>query len=52
MEALFAALEASTWATALSGSLWVYPLINAGHLLGIALLVGAIVPMDLRLLGA
>ena len=52
VEALFAALEASTWATALSGSLWVYPLINAGHLLGIALLVGAIVPMDLRLLGA
>lgn len=52
MEALLATLEASPWATALSGSLWVYPLINAGHLLGIALLVGAIVPMDLRLLGA
>ena len=29
-----------------------YPLINAAHLLGMALLVGAMVPLDLRLLGA
>lgn len=52
MEALLSALEASALATALSGSVWVYPLVNAGHVLGVALLVGAIVPMDLRLLGA
>ncbi|MGH6920860.1 MAG: hypothetical protein ACREJ0_24520, partial [Geminicoccaceae bacterium] len=30
---------------------WVYPLINAGHIVGLALLFGAIVPLDLRLLG-
>ncbi|UCE32820.1 MAG: hypothetical protein JSW68_02760 [Burkholderiales bacterium] len=32
-------------------SLWVYPLVNASHVLGIALLVGTIVVLDLRLLG-
>jgi hypothetical protein len=32
-------------------SLFVYPLVNAAHILGIALLVGAIVPVDLRVLG-
>ncbi len=38
-------------ATALRASVWVYPLVNAAHVLGIALLVGASVPMDLRLAG-
>jgi hypothetical protein len=52
IEAWLAALEASTFAQALRGSVWVYPLVNAAHLLGIALLVGGIVPLDLRLLGA
>lgn len=28
-----------------------YPLVNAGHILGVALLVGGIVPLDLRLAG-
>ena len=32
-------------------SLYAYPFVNAAHILGIALLVGAIVPVDLRLLG-
>nr|WP_246251792.1 hypothetical protein [Sulfitobacter algicola] len=32
-------------------SRWVYPLINASHILGIALLVGTIVAMNLRLIG-
>ncbi len=45
------ALEATAPAGLLRGSVWAYPLINAGHILGIALLVGAIVPLDLRLLG-
>lgn len=36
---------------ALRRSVWVYPLVNAGHIAGLALLFGAIVPMDLRLLG-
>lgn len=52
MEALMFGLEAGALARALGESLWVYPLVNAGHLLGMALLVGAIVPVDLRLLGA
>lgn len=36
---------------ALRASRWVYPLVNAGHILGLALLFGAILPLDLRLLG-
>jgi hypothetical protein len=49
---LLAALEATRIAEALRASRVAYPLVNAGHVLGIALLVGAIVPLDLRLLGA
>ena len=44
-------LEQGALAQALAGSVWWYPLINAGHILGIALLVGGIIPLDLRLLG-
>ncbi|MGF2687008.1 hypothetical protein ACQUWM_10940 [Marinobacter sp. DUT-3] len=51
MESWLTALEASGLATALRNSVWVYPLVNAGHILGVALLVGGIVPLDLRLLG-
>ena len=47
-----AALEATALARALSDSVWVYPLVNAGHILGVALLVGSIVPLDLRLVCA
>lgn len=36
----------------LRDSVWVYPLVNTGHIAGIALLVGSIIPLDLRLLGA
>lgn len=46
-----AALEATALARALRASVWAYPLVNAGHIIGVALLVGAIVPLDLRLLG-
>jgi hypothetical protein len=46
------ALEATGLAGALRGSVWAYPLVNALHILGVALLVGAILPLDLRLLGA
>lgn len=45
------ALEGTSIALALRGSFWAYPLVNAGHILGVCLLVGAIVPLDLRLLG-
>ncbi len=44
-------LEQSALAQALAESVWWYPLINAGHILGISLLVGGIIPLDLRLLG-
>jgi len=37
---------------ALRASRWVYPLVNTAHVVGIALLFGAILPLDLRLLGA
>jgi len=46
-----AVLESTALAAALRGSAWAYPLVNAGHILGVALLVGGIVPLDLRLLG-
>lgn len=47
-----AVLETTALAVALKGSVWAYPLVNAGHILGVALLVGSIVSYDLRLLGA
>lgn len=48
-----ALLSVEDWAfvAALRNSTYLYPLVNAGHILGVALLVGGIVPMDLRLLG-
>jgi hypothetical protein len=47
-----AALESSWLAQALRTSRWGYPILNIAHLLGIALLFGSIVPLDLRALGA
>ncbi len=38
-------------AQALRASRWGYAAVNAAHILGIALLIGAIVPLDLRFLG-
>lgn len=52
LEEWAAALEATEVAAALRNSVWSYPLVNAAHILGVALLVGSIVPLDLRLLGA
>jgi len=48
---LLAALEGSAVASSLRGSTWLYPLVNAAHILGVALLFGAIVPLDLRMMG-
>jgi hypothetical protein len=36
---------------ALRGSRWTYASVNAAHIVGIALLFGAIAPLDLRLMG-
>lgn len=51
MEALLATLEATAVAEALRFSRWGYAAVNTGHVAGIALLVGAILPLDLRLMG-
>ncbi len=51
MAEVLAALAASDFATALRMSRWLYASVNTAHVLGIALLVGAILPLDLRLLG-
>lgn len=51
MEAFLAALEASGPAQYLRVSRWGYAAVSAAHILGIALLVGAVVPLNLRLLG-
>jgi hypothetical protein len=46
-----AALEASGFSFMLRDSTWIYPLANLGHILGLTLLVGPIMALDLRLLG-
>ena len=51
MEALFAALEGTALAQALRTSRWLYAGVNAAHIFAIALLVGSVVPLNLRLLG-
>lgn len=51
MEGLLAALEASAPALWLKASRWGYLGVNAAHILGIALLVGAMVPLNLVRLG-
>lgn len=51
MEAALQALEGAGFAQYFRSARWGYAVLNAGHILGIALLVGAILPLDLRLLG-
>lgn len=51
MEAVLDALVGSAPAQWLRFSRWGYAAINTTHVFGIALLVGAILPLDLRLLG-
>ena len=48
---LFERLEAFALGTAIRDSLWLFPVIEAAHLLGLALLGGAVLVLDLRLLG-
>ena len=48
--AAFTALEQSSLGAAARGSAWLYPLANLGHVLGAALLVGAIVTFDIQVL--
>jgi hypothetical protein len=51
MEAFLAALEATAPAQYLRASRWGYAAVSGAHILGIALLVGSILPLNLRLLG-
>lgn len=51
MQDLLAGLEASAVATWLRQSRFAYPIVNILHLLGLAALFGAILPLDLRLMG-
>jgi hypothetical protein len=48
---VLAAVESLPLVAALRNSRWTYAAVNAGHIAGIALLFGAIVPLDLRLMG-
>lgn len=48
---LFEAIEATGLAMAIKQSVWLFPAIEAVHLLGLALLGGAVLMLDLRLLG-
>jgi len=51
MEPVLAWLAGTDLALGLRYSRWAYAAVNTGHVLGIALLVGAILPLDLRLMG-
>lgn len=46
------ALQDWTVAASLRRSLYVYPLLNATHIFALTLLIGGILPADLRILGA
>jgi hypothetical protein len=48
--AAMTAFEQSALGAAARGSAWVYPLANLGHVLGAALLVGAIATFDIQVL--
>lgn len=51
MQALADLLAGLPFAGPLRRSVWAYALVNAAHILGIGLLLGAILPLDLRLMG-
>jgi hypothetical protein len=48
---LIATVEGSDFASLVSRAPFAYAVLSASHIIGIALLVGSIVPVDLRLLG-
>ena len=51
MEEIFATIQTTPVAQYLRTSRWAYAAVNTAHVFGIALLVGAILPLNLRLLG-
>jgi len=48
---LFERLEASAMGEAVRNSLWLFPVVEAFHLMGLAVIGGAILVVDFRLLG-
>jgi len=48
---LFESLEASAIGEAVRSSLWLFPVVEACHLMGLAVIGGAILVVDFRLLG-
>lgn len=50
-EAFFSSIEALPLATAIAESEWMFPMLETVHVLAIALVVGSIAFLDLRLLG-
>ncbi len=50
--AIFIALEASEFASAIRQSAWLYPAANVGHIVVLVLFAGTVAVMDIRLLGA
>lgn len=51
MLSIFTQIEASWIAQAIRGSLWLFPVIEACHLLALAVIGGSVLLVDLRLLG-
>lgn len=51
LEALLAEIQGSGLATHLRFSRWSYAAVNGLHILGIAALVGSVIPLNLKLLG-
>jgi hypothetical protein len=51
VEGWLQALQGWELAALLRRSVYVYPLVNAAHVFSLALLIGAILPADLRMLG-
>ncbi len=51
LAATLTAIQELPFAAALRAGRWSYAAVNGGHIVGIALLFGAIVPLDLRLMG-
>jgi len=51
IESWVVALEATTLSAGLRTSIWLYPIINTLHIIGMGMLLGAMTVLDLRLLG-
>jgi hypothetical protein len=51
INALLKAIEASGLATGIRNAIWLFPLIESAHVIGLSLVFGTILIIDLRLLG-